>query len=257
MEKKLNNNKKLIYTIEDSRNLSINHTDFYTTQSYDCAGNIKSVTFDNNHTISTGSTISMEITSSGDHKSAYYINSIQMKEKEVILQEEPFYESNFFLVPSIIANNPSHFGLMSYFMNAYSHCNLNGWEDKEGIIYLKYRFSPFPRFISIDKFLCNQKNFIDKFDLDSHKIYAFKIIPKYRNDVIFYLSNLQPNISENYAHKIVDTFQLNKKRRLYKVLLKRDSYRKELENFFNMDIPLDWNIFNLPINPKLNGRQGN
>lgn len=258
MEIKLNNNKTLVYTIEDSRNLSIEHTNFYTTQSYDCTGDIQSISFDNNYTVSIGDTINVEIGSKENqnkYKSTYTVNNIQIEEDKIILQEEPFYESNFFLVPSIINNKPDTFNLKSYFMNAYSHCNLDEWKDKTGIIYLKYRFSPFTGFINMDKFLCNQKNFIDKFDLDNHRVYAFKIISKCKEDIQFYLNNLQPNISENYAHRIVDTFQLHKEERLYKLLLNREDYRKELSIFFDFNIPLEWNIFNKPINPILNGRK--
>ena len=254
MEIKLNNNKKLVYEIEDSRSISITHTNFYTVELTSTTGDIQSVSFDNNYTVSVGDKINVEISSpksDSEYKSVYKVSKIYLEKDKYILEEEPFYESNYFALPSVITNKPNSFGIKTYFMNCYFNCSLDKWKDKEGILYLKYRFSPFSGFINVNEFLVKQPNFIDKFDFDGHIIYAFKILSKYKKDVELYNCNSHNNLSEEYRNKIVDIFSLNDKQKLYKQLLKKEEYRLEQSIFFAFEIPESWNLFNKPIIPKL------
>ena len=254
MEIKLDNNRKLVYTVISNRDIVINSSNYLVTESHSATGTIESIKFDNSYTIALGDKLPYKVENKDtgiNFNIQYKVNKISKKKAIYTLTEEDELKSNYFLIPSIVTGDIDRYNIPNL-MNCYVDTNHKDWAGTPGVLYLKYRFKPFESFIQMDKYFEEKNNYVNKLVLDGYRVYIFKILSEYLKDVNCYSNNQYYSISLKYSQLIIDYFKLPKDSLIYRLFFDRPNLKKEMEEYWGWDnkyaeIPL----FDKPLKPIL------
>lgn len=239
----------------DTLNLYIE--DIYDDTLEDVYGDLKAIKINNSTIISLGDKVPIKLYNPNNKedvfKTHYKIRNIQKCADYYLLHENVFLEQSYFLLPCVA----KPYFLNQYFINCYKYINHEDWKDKDDLLYVVYKFSPFEAFTSLDNRLIKEKNYVTKIKDGSYNIYIFKI-NSFTKDVSEYLNNNYRNISYKYRDKLlvlygdllntpwVKTYALHPEHYIYKLLFKEDVLRKEMSEVFGYSISMEDKLINKP-----------
>jgi len=249
MKIKLNNNKILEYHVVDPRDIVIYPNNHIIDEKTSITGEINSLVFNNNYTISVGDSLQHKIANT-EYTRKYKVNAIIFDNEKYILTEEKELISNYFLLPSVITGEPDKYNRQAL-INCYLDTNIEGWKNRKGLLYLKYRLDPFEAFITMDTYFESKPNYINKILLDGFIVYVFKILKVHLKDVTSYLSNNYNAITMLYSKKIIKTFNLKESDLIYRLFFDRENKKKKKIEYWGWNEKDDIPLFTKPISPIL------
>jgi hypothetical protein len=154
--------------------------------------------------------------------------------------------SFYFIMPAL-GGNLLAWQYQSQFCNCF--VAVEGNEEYGEYIYLLYRFSGDPKFISFEQKIMNHSLYLDKKDVDKyHTLYRFNIPEKFKDDISLILEGKYSYTSPAYKERVIlfHTTGDDTNQAVLEVLSRSEARRKRMESELQVTIPKDLDLMSCP-----------
>jgi hypothetical protein len=198
---------------------------------------IEELNFNNDYVLKVGDEITVAYSNGGysDYKISYITSN-----PEIMLHVEDLNRSALYLLP-MLGGDRSQFRFKYYLSNVY--CTIcdelrESWGLAEGeYLVLKYRFLPDAQYRALEENLKAHKQFCAVKDCERwHTLFIFKVPKEFEEDVKLFKEGKYSKLSTKLKNAIKTFHALTNKDKVFKVIEKLTSYKKELEKSFEVSL---------------------